>query len=94
MEEEKAKAAEKRANKNPLDSTDEEDPEQFIQRQSLTELDRLHYHILSIENECHICPQGAFKLNHYHEVQRNEAFNGLKADEIDKLTSYSHFRPV
>ena len=34
------------------------------------------------------------KLNHKHEVQRNEAFLGLPKNECFDLKCYSHFRNV
>lgn len=72
--------------------TEEEDPELLIVRVDLKEIDRLHYHVLAIENDCHIIPHGAMRLNEMHEVQRSEAFNGLARDNAFKLGSYMHFR--
>jgi radial spoke head protein 9 len=60
----------------------------------LKELDRLHYHVRAIENDCHIIPQGSVKLTPKHEVQRNEAFRGLTPTECFQLNNYSHFRNV
>lgn len=77
-----------------LSSTEEVDPESLIVRINLKEIDRLHYHVRAIENDCHIIPHGAMKLTLAHEVQRNEAFRGLNADECFKLAFYSHFRNV
>ena len=62
------------AERDPLASTEEEDPEASIVRIDLKEVDRLHYHVRAIENDCHIIPQGAMKLTALHEVHRNEAF--------------------
>jgi len=50
--------------------------------------------VRAIENDCHVVPQGSFKLTTAHEVARNEAFRGLKAEEAFKLNYYSHFRNV
>ena len=58
-------------------STEEEDPESLVVKIDLKEVDRLHYHVRSIENDCHIVPHGSMRLNERHEVQRSEAFNGL-----------------
>lgn len=80
--------------KDPLESTSEEDPESLIVKINLKEIDRLHYHVRAIENDCHIVPKGSMKLNHKHEVQRNEAYLGLSAEENFNITSYSHFRNV
>lgn len=96
-EEEAKKKAEKQAKMaqaTELDDTEEEDPESLIEKVDFKEIDRLHHHVLAIENDCHIIPQGAMKLTIKHEVQRNEAFNGLTQEEAFRLGSYSHFRNV
>ena len=87
------KAAEKKAREeDELASTVEEEEE--IVKINLKEIDRLAYHVLAIENDCHIIPQGSFKLTPNHEVARNEAFNGLPPNEAFDLKCYSHFRNV
>ena len=58
----------------------------------LKEIDRLHYHVRAIENDCHIVPKGSVKLNSKHEVQRNEAYIGLPAEENFDIRYFSHFR--
>lgn len=80
--------------KDPLASTEEEDPAAMIVKIDLKEIDRLLYHVQAIDQECHIIPQGAMKLTVTHEVYRNEAFIGLPEDECFKLNFYSHFRNV
>lgn len=60
----------------------------------MKEIDRVHYIVRAIENDCHIVPQGAFKLTTAHEVHRNEAFRGLALEDAFRLNSYSHFRNV
>ena len=82
------------AERDPLASTEEEDPASKIIPINCKEVDRLHYHIRAIENDCHIVPQGSMKLTSAHEVARNEAFQGLTADEAYKIEYYSHFRHV
>ena len=62
---------------DPLASTEEEDGADKEALINLKEIDRLHYHILAIENDCHVVPMGSMKLNCKHEVQRSEAFNGF-----------------
>lgn len=54
--------------RDPLASTEEEDPESLIVKRDLKEIDRLHYHVRAIENDCHIIPQGSMRLNEKHEV--------------------------
>jgi hypothetical protein len=79
---------------DPLASSEEEDPNALIVPVDLKEIDRVHYIVRAIENDCHVTPQGAFKLTIAHEVARNEAFKGLSLGYAFKLSSYSHFRNV
>ena len=60
----------------------------------LKEIDRVHFLVRAIENDCHIIPQGAIKLTTAHEVARNESFKGLSTAEAFNLQHYSHFRNV
>lgn len=48
---------------------------------NLKEIDRIHFIVRAIENDCHIVPNGSFKLTTAHEVARNEAFKGLIDDQ-------------
>jgi hypothetical protein len=41
------------------------------------EIHRLSFTVRAIENDCHICPEGAFKLTPTHEVRRNKNFQGI-----------------
>ena len=59
---------------------------------SLIEEDRLLYTVMAIENDCQICPHGAFRMTEAHEVERNVAFRGLGHDKVFSLSYYSHFR--
>jgi hypothetical protein len=68
-----------------LADTEEVDPESLIVKLDFKEIDRLHYHVRSIENDCHIIPQGSMKLTPAHEVARNEAFKGLPESEAFNL---------
>lgn len=79
---------------DPLASSEEEDPLAKIKPVNLKEIDRIHYIVRAIENDCHVVPQGAFKLTPNHSVERNEAFRGLKGEEAFSLINYSHFRNV
>lgn len=58
----------------------------------MIEEDRLLYTVLAIENDCQICPHGAFRMNESHEVERNVAFRGLDSADGSTLDRYSHFR--
>ena len=48
----------------------------------------------AIENDCQICPVGAYKMTPEHQVRRNEAFKGLSCEDAIRLDSYMHFRNV
>ncbi len=63
-------------------------------KRNLTELNRLAVVVHAIENDCHLCPMGAFKMTPRHELRRNEAFKGLDAANGAHLKSYQHFRNV
>ena len=88
----KKEAERKAREEDELASTIEEEEE--IVKINLKEIDRLHYHVLAIENDCHIIPMGSMKLTVSHEVARNEAFQGLPPWEAFDLKFYSHFRNV
>jgi radial spoke head protein 9 len=60
----------------------------------MKEIDRLHYHVRAIENDCAIVPIGSHKLTTKHEVHRNEAFRGITVNKAFTLDSYCHFRNV
>ncbi len=75
-------------------SSEEEDEAAKIVPVNLKEIDRVHYLVRAIENDCQIVPSGSFKLTIAHEVARNESFKGLSQDQVFQLTSYSHFRNV
>ena len=94
LEAEAAKEAEPKPERDPLLSTEEEDPNANFVPRNFTELDRLLYTVRAIENDCHIVPKGAFKLTELHEVRRNNAFRGLSETEAFCITNYSHFRNV
>ena len=58
----------------------------------LTELDRLSFVVHAIDHHCSIVPIGSFKRTPIGEIQKNEAFRGLKADASANLQSYMHLR--
>lgn len=85
-EEEGAKKAEE---------SDVSEPEEVkVPPKELTEIDRVNYVVHAIETDCQIAPAGAYKMTAAHQVRRNEAFQGLNADDSLKITSYLHFRNV
>ncbi len=75
-------------------ATEESEKEPVAPLKNFTELDRLHYTVRAIENDCHVIPHGSFKLTTRHEVRRNEAFTGLPKDKAFCISQWSHFRNV
>ena len=65
-----------------------------IPAKGLTEQDRLSYVVNTIERQCQIVPVGSFKKNTLKEVKVNEAFTGLNYNDMTKLSSYAHLRPL
>ena len=93
--EDKLKAAE--STKLIADSllNDESEEEEIkVPKRNLTEVNRLALVVNAIENDCHTCPQGAFKMTPQHELRRAEAFRGLNKEQAAKLSHYQHFRNV
>lgn len=62
------------AAKKAKDSDESEEEEIKVPKRNLTELIRLAIVVCAIENDCHICPEGAFKMTPRHELRRHEAF--------------------
>ena len=59
----------------------------------LTEQDRLSYVVNTIERQCQVVPVGAYKKTALKEVEVNDAFTGLKYNDMTCLTSFAHLRP-
>lgn len=78
--------------KDPLASTEEEDPNANFVPQNLTEKDRLQFTVYAIENDCHIIPKGAYKLTDQHEIHRNNAYRGMSVEAGLASTNFMHFR--
>lgn len=72
--------------------TESEDDEVKIPPKNMTELDRLAFVVMAIENDCQIVPIGSVKLTPLHEVRKNEAFKGLTNETAFSEESYLHFR--
>ena len=71
---------------------DDSDVEVKPPPKNLTELDRLAYVVLAIENDTALVPIGAFRLTPTHELRYNDSFKGLTANEASFLKSYQHFK--
>lgn len=65
-----------------------------LKKKNMTETDRLSYVVRSIDHDTSIVPLGGFKMLPINELRRNDLFEGLNSDELDKLEKYAHFRPV
>lgn len=89
-EEEEEEGAEPKAK----DSDESEEEEIKVPKKNLTELDRLATVVLAIENDCQLCPLGAFKMTPEHQLRRDAAFRGLSGDAAQRMGSYMHFRNV
>jgi len=48
--------------------------------------------IHKIERDCHVVPQGAYKLTPTHEIRKSDSFQGLNKEEMNKIEMYQHFR--
>lgn len=72
--------------------SESEDDEVGIPPKNMTELDRLAFVVMAIENDCQIVPIGSIKLTPLHEVRKNEAFKGLTNENAFSEESYLHFR--
>lgn len=79
-QEEEVKVVKQEKERDPLEDTEEEDPNKDFVARNLIEVDRLYYTVLAIENDCSIVPHGSFRLTEKHEVARNVAFRGLNLD--------------
>lgn len=78
--------------KDPLASTEEEDPNANFKPLDLKEQDRLQFTVYAIENDCHIIPKGSYKLTDQHEIHRNNAYRGMDIETALNSINYMHFR--
>ena len=65
-----------------------------LKLKKLTESDRLSYIVRAISHDCSIVPLGSFKMLPINEIRRNDLFEGLSSEDLDKPDKYFHFRPV
>lgn len=71
--------------KKAKDSDESEEEEIKVPKRNLTELNRLAVVVHAIENDCHLCPMGAYKMTPRHELRRSEAFKGLDSANACQL---------
>ena len=60
----------------------------------MTETDRLSYVVRAIDRDCSVVPVGGFKMMPINELRRNDLFEGLNSEDLNKKEKYVHFRPV
>ena len=65
-----------------------------LKLKNLTESDRLSFVVRTIEHDCSVVPLRGFKMLPINEIRRNDLFEGLTSEEIDKLENYFHFRKI
>ena len=60
----------------------------------MTETDRLSFVVRTIDHDTSVVPVGSFKMLPINELRRNDLFEGLSSEDLDKKEKYVHFRPV
>ena len=65
-----------------------------IKKKNMTETDRLSFVVRAIDSDCSVVPVGGFKMLPIYELRRNDLFEGLNSEDLDKKEKYVHFRPV
>jgi len=94
VEEAEPEQEEEEGQQKGKDSDESEEEEIKVPKRTLLEIHRVAFCVNAIENDCQICPTGAFKLTAEHQLRRNESFCGLNKSEADKIDCYQHFRNV
>ena len=65
-----------------------------LKKKNMTETDRLSFVVRTIDHDTSIVPLGAYKMLPISEIRRNDLFEGLSSDDLDKKEKYLHLRPV
>jgi radial spoke head protein 9 len=65
-----------------------------LKKKNMTETDRLSFVVRTIDHDTSVVPVGGFKMLPINELRRNDLFEGLTADDLDKKEKYVHLRPV
>ena len=84
------------ANNSP-NNEDETEGDSFKpkpRKKNMTETDRLSYVVRAIDRDCSVVPVGGFKMMPINELRRNDLFEGLNSEDLNKKEKYVHFRPV
>ena len=65
-----------------------------LKKKNMTETDRLSFVGRTIDHDTSIVSVGAYKMLPISEIRRNDLFEGLSSDDLDKKEKYLHLRPV
>jgi radial spoke head protein 9 len=65
-----------------------------LKKKNMTETDRLSFVVKTIDHDTSLVPIGAYKMLPINELRRNDLFEGLSSEDLDKKEKYVHFRPV
>ena len=65
-----------------------------LKKKNMTETDRLSFVVRTIDHDTSIVPVGGYKMLPITELRRNDLFEGLSSEELDKKENYVHLRPV
>ena len=65
-----------------------------LKKKNMTETDRLSFVVRTIDHDTSVVPVGAYKMLPINELRRNDLFEGLGSEDLDKKEKYVHFRPV
>ncbi len=65
-----------------------------LKLKNLTESDRLSFIVRSISHDCSVVPLGSFKMLPINEIRRNDLFEGLSSEDLNKIDKYFHFRKI
>ena len=63
-----------------------------MKNKNFTELDRLALIVASIEEECQIVPEGAYKLTNSNELRENQLYRGINLQDSQNPAKYYHFK--
>ena len=63
-------------------------------KKNMTETDRLSFVVRAIDRDCAVVPVGGFKMMPINELRRNDLFEGINSEDLEKKEKYVHFRPV
>ena len=65
-----------------------------LKKKNMTETDRLSFVVRTIDHDTSVVPVGGFKMLPINELRRNDLFEGLSSEDLDKKEKYVHLRPV